>query len=173
VCSKPSYGLNLKVGDRSNRTAIRSHSGYDGAIRKTCVATLLKAFAYPLASNGQTYFPSTSGNAFVLLCSDIDKKPLDTTSSDYQHFAACIGYMEGFIDGISEEIAFAHSIMGKEPPGPFCLASEIENGQMIRVGLKYIGDHPEEAHYRTALLISLGLRDAFPCSAHPATSDRR
>jgi len=102
----------------------------------------------------------------VRLCSVIDKDAKDETRSDYLHLAACIGYVEGIVDGISEEVAYAHAMTEKEPPSPFCLPEEAENGQLIRIVLKYIGNHPEEAHKRTAFLISLAMKDAFPCTTH-------
>jgi hypothetical protein len=136
-------------------------------MRKTYIAFLLMAFAYPLVSQEQSEFPSTSGNAFVRVCSALDKNSDEQTRMDYVHTAACIGYLTGIIDGVSEEAAYSHAMTERVPPSPFCMPDDAENGQLIRIVLKYIGDHPEEAHKRTAFLISLALKQAFPCSTHP------
>jgi len=76
----------------------------------------------------------------------------------------CIGYVEGVSDGVFEEVAFAHAMSNKEPAKPYCLPEDTENGQLIRIVLKYVRDHPEEAHYSTAFLIVKALREAFPCT---------
>ena len=134
-------------------------------MRLASVAILLVVVvSFPLVTAQQPQeFPSTSGNAFVRVCSAIDKKAEEETHVDVEHAVACIGYVEGVVQGISEEVNYVHAKTDKEPPRPFCLPDGTENGQLIRVVLKYIGDHPEKAHYSSALLIGLALMDAFPC----------
>lgn len=100
------------------------------------------------------------------LCSAIDKKTEEATHTDINHEIACLGYVEGVAQGESEEVAYVLTMTGKEPPGRFCVPEESENGQVVRIVLKYIGKHPEEAHYSTAFLIASALREAFPCTTH-------
>ncbi len=137
-------------------------------MRLTSLAILLVVISAPLVTAQQPQeLPSTSGNAFVRICSTIDTKPdKGATQLDVQHEIACIGYVEGVAQGESEEVAYVLAMTSKEPPGRFCLPEESENGQLVRIVLKYIGKHPEEAHYSTAFLIASALREAFPCTTH-------
>lgn len=141
-------------------------------MRLTSLAVFLIAFPSLLVSAQQApEFPSTSGNAFVRTCSAIDKNAEEEAHIDIQHAVACSAYIDGFVSGISEEADYAHAMTDKEPPRPFCLPEESENGQLIRIALKFIRNHPEEAHRPTAFLLASALRDAFPCGAH--TSKRQ
>ena len=109
-------------------------------------------------------FSSNSGNAFIQLCSVVEKDE-NLTAPEIQYTAACTGYVKGIVDGVSEEVAFAHAVTDREPPKPFCLPKDVETGQLISVTLKYIRNHPEETRKSAAFLIAKALREAFPCSA--------
>jgi hypothetical protein len=52
---------------------------------------------------------------------------------------------------------------GRKPASPFCVPDAADDGQIVRITLKYIRNNPEEAHKMTAVLIVEGLREAFPC----------
>ena len=112
-------------------------------------------------------FPDTSGNAFVRLCSAIDKD--GRTDREAKLNMACIGYVSGVVDGVFWEVAFVGAKGSKEPPKPYCLPENTENGQLIRIVMKYIRNHPEEAHQKTAFLIFNALGEAFPCKSKPCT----
>jgi Rap1a immunity proteins len=105
-------------------------------------------------------FPSTSGNAFVRFCSAIEKGEL-TTREDLRNTVACVAYVEGVVQGVNVEIAYSKTTTGNEPNIP--LPDTAENGQIVKVTLKYIRNHPEEAHKPTASLQLEALREAFPC----------
>ena len=109
-------------------------------------------------------YPSTSGNAFLRLCSVVEKNEIET-NQEGQHVVACVAYVEGVVQGVSAEVAFVRDVGGKEPLKPFCLPDNVENGQIIRITLKYIRNHPEEAHQSTVILVVQALREAFPCQA--------
>lgn len=106
--------------------------------------------------------PSTSGNAFLRLCSVIDNDRLD--APEPYNAWACLGFVDGVLEGIKTEVAFVHLVTGKEPPSPYCLPEGVENGQIIRMVLKFIKDHPDEAHKPTVVLILETLEDPFPCT---------
>jgi hypothetical protein len=110
--------------------------------------------------SGPREYPST-GNAFDRLCSVVEKNKTET-----QHGVACIAYVVGLIDGVSKETEFVLAVSNKQPPMPFCLSDDVENGQLIRIVLRYIRNHPEEAHLSTAFLVVQALREAFPCQAN-------
>jgi len=106
--------------------------------------------------------PADSGNAFVRLCSVIDKDDAGKTSLEGMHEVACLGYINGLTQGIDAGIMFAQ-VSDKSLPKPYCLSSEAEMGQLIRVVLKYIKGNPEMAHLPTVALAMLALQQAFPC----------
>lgn len=136
-------------------------------MRVKSLAVLFVVICSPLVFAQQPQeFPATSGNAFVRTCSVIDKEAEKKTSVlEMQDVAVCLGYVRGVTDGISNEVAYASAITNQEPPSPFCLPEKSTNGQLVRIVLKYIGNHPEEAHETTTLLIIAALKDAFPCTA--------
>jgi len=105
--------------------------------------------------------PSTSGNVFLRLCSSIDKDERSATEAG--HLVECVAYTEGVIDGVVSEAAYVNVKTGKETPEPYCLP-KAESGQLVRIVLKYIRNHPEEAHQPTAFLIVVALQEAFPCA---------
>ena len=107
-------------------------------------------------------FSSSSGDAFVRSCSVVEQDEKQT-AQEIRQTAACVGYLAGIVDGVSEEVAFAHAVTDKEPPKPFCLLKNVENTQLVSVTLTYIRNHPEEAHKSAAFLIAKSLREAFPC----------
>jgi hypothetical protein len=106
-------------------------------------------------------FPSTTGNAFIRQCSVLEGNA--TTGVELQQEVACIGFVEGFINGIYAEAVYIYKVNHKEPPKPFCLPAEVENGQLVKVALKYIRNHPEEAHQPSAPLIVKAFEKSFPC----------
>jgi hypothetical protein len=44
---------------------------------------------------------------------------------------------------------------------PFCLPAEI--GQLVRIALKYIRNHPEKAQEKSVFLAVDSLHEALPC----------
>jgi hypothetical protein len=95
------------------------------------------------------------------LCSVIDKQ--DQNNSDANHAMACIGYVSGFTSGVEFGTAFVEDKAGKKVRGPFCRPDEVENGQLIRVALKFIRDNPERAHQPTSWLLMDAFGKAYPC----------
>src|SRR5208283_1533632 len=86
--------------------------------------------------------PSASGNDFVRLCSVIDKDDAEKTKLEGLQEIVCVAYVAGLRDGVAAEIAFAES-ENKSAPKPYCLQSAVENGQLVKIALKYIKGHPE------------------------------
>lgn len=87
--------------------------------------------------------PVDSGNEFYSECSLAAKRPY------------CLAYIRGAADAID-----LNDIQRKI----FCPPEGVTIGQMLDVSLAYIERHPEKRHYRTIVLVSFGLMDAFPCS---------
>jgi hypothetical protein len=130
--------------------------------RMKSLSLILIVLCVPLFGSSQTGETlDTSGNAFVRLCSAIEKE--DTTNSDINHLMACIGYVSGFVSGVDFGAGFAEDQAGKKVRRPFCRPVEVENGQLIRVVLKYVRDNPEKAHQPTSWLLMNAFGKAFPC----------
>ena len=91
------------------------------AIAAGILGFLCPVLARPLGPSAQSSpeFPSTSGNAFVRLCSAVSNDG-NESRSDAVHIGACIGYLEGVIHGVLAEVAFARATSNSEPPQPFC-----------------------------------------------------
>jgi hypothetical protein len=58
----------------------------------------------------------------------------------------CMGYIAGVGDSIG-----------------FCGGENVTYGQMIKVVLKYMNDHPEQLNQQSSSIIHRALFDAFPC----------
>lgn len=123
---------------------------------------LLSGTTLTNSASQQVEFPSTSGNAFVRVCSGIEKH--DATHTEIQHAIACLAYVEGITHGVAAESAWVRVAANKEPPRPFCLPENVENGQLVGIALKYIRNHPEKSHQSGALLVVESLSEALPCS---------
>jgi Rap1a immunity proteins len=95
-----------------------------------------------------------SGNAFLSLCGNMP----DNAPSGFQQ-GDCLGYIVGVDNGVQT----AYDI--ENQPQPYCVPDAVTHGQMIRVLIKFINDHPEKAHEETRLLEFEALMGAFPCKA--------
>jgi len=69
-------------------------------------------------------------------------------------FGFCLGYVSGAFDGLG--------VAG------VCTPNKVSNGQMVRVVLKYLREHPEELHRDKLLLVSAAYLKAWPCAATKA-----
>ena len=109
----------------------------------------------------------TSGNAFLSRCSVVEKEKSKRFGTDLSNIIACAEYVRGFTTGVQAEQLYAQGKTdGKVViPAPFCLPSDIPNGQIICVVLKSIRDNPEMSHQPTAIFIMGALKNAFPCSS--------
>ncbi len=130
---------------------------------KTLGLVLFLMFVRCPASSAQgpieTY--SSSGNAFLRLCSAIDDDK--ATAGERADVIGCIGFVSGFMTGVAAETGLVMSKIGKKTPEIFCRPDNVEHGQVVRIVLKYIRNHPEEAHRVTELIMVSALSEAFPC----------
>lgn len=107
----------------------------------------------------------TSGNAFVRICSVIENDK-NLSEREFGQLMNCLGYVSGFADGVEHEAMYTNSRAKRATQGasvPFCIPDEVENGQLIRIVLKYIRDNPAQEHKPTPLLIVAALELSFPC----------
>jgi hypothetical protein len=106
-------------------------------------------------------FPSTSGNAFISVCSVIEKKP--ETRLDAANIMSCISFVEGVVRGIGLGVKYAEAIAGRKLEHPFCIPEDASKGQLVIVVLKFIRNHQEKASAPSYLPVAESLTAAFPC----------
>jgi Rap1a immunity proteins len=97
------------------------------------------------------------GNEILEVCSVIKIQDME------QHEAMDLFYCMGFIEGVlsSQEIAIE-----LDNPSTVCKLPEegITTGQIVRIVVKYLEEHPEKLHLNSSLLVLDALRQAFPCT---------
>ena len=103
----------------------------------------------------------TSGNSFVRQCSAIDKET--QTAAEAVNAAQCIAYVMGLDFGLRYERSYAEAVTGRKLREKYCIPGDVENGQLVRVVLKYIRSHPEDAQKPAPVLIIEALQKAYPC----------
>jgi hypothetical protein len=70
----------------------------------------------------------------------------------------CIGYVSGFLDGMSVAVT---STGGRQN---VCLPQRgITNDQAIRIFVKYLRDNPQTLHETGRMSLYISLAKAFPC----------
>jgi hypothetical protein len=75
------------------------------------------------------------------------------------------GYNEGkciaFVIGVDAGYQMDRGVDGMQ--SHVCMPEGVTYGQMVKVVVKYLNDHPEELHHPAALLTLNALIGAFPC----------
>ena len=104
-----------------------------------------------------------SGNSWMVICGQGEysgNKRNDNLDS------TCEAYTEGVISGLAFGISYAK----KGTPPLWCGSSRHTVGQLVRVIMKYMNNHPEYHHTAIPILIKYALSEAFPvpCSKNPS-----
>jgi len=89
-----------------------------------------------------------SGNWLERLC----------TAHDEGSRGACAGFILGAVDATSA-VERRDGIAKR-----YCAPRNAEVGQMARVILKWLADHPEDLHYDASSLVITALINAWPCA---------
>jgi hypothetical protein len=119
------------------------------------VLILCVSIAVPVAkTQNNTMDVGDSGNAFLSLCGNMP----DNAPSGFQQ-GDCLGY----VVGVDDAIRMAYDVQNQTQP--YCVPEEVTHGQVVRVLIKFIHDHPEKAHAETRMLEFQALIGAFPCKA--------
>ncbi len=90
------------------------------------------------------------GNAFVDHC----------LSDDARSEAYCFAYVAGVADMVG-----SISVPMVSGFTAVCFPDETTLGQLNRVVVKYLKAHPEETHEPAVVLVTVALREAFPCQS--------
>lgn len=102
------------------------------------------------------------GNELLSNC----KTALATKSKDTSWEELCTseyssGYCYGFIFGVVSA-SLLNRIESKASPD-FCLSPQVTMGQIVRVVVKHLENHPEKLHQSGATLVLEAQKEAFPC----------
>jgi hypothetical protein len=99
-----------------------------------------------------------TGNELLKICEHVDAPDSEVTW-DTMH---CLGYITGVTDANTVWWDFKPEVRG----GPnYCPAEGVNNGQIFRIVVKYLREHPERLHFPAARLINDALTKAFPCKS--------
>jgi hypothetical protein len=72
-------------------------------------------------------------------------------------------YVLGVVQGAEFGTGIVEAKTDKKVPKLFCISGDVENGQLVKIVLKYIRDNPKAAHLNTPYLIIYAMRKAYPC----------
>jgi hypothetical protein len=83
----------------------------------------------------------------------IRSDPERMSGIEMQRGMHCLGYVSGFVSGY---------LLGRN--GDLCLPEDVTTGQLVRVFLKYLNDHPADLHLRASVLLRRALAGSYPCA---------
>jgi hypothetical protein len=92
------------------------------------------------------------GHALLQDCTEALK---EDQNKDSLKVMWCYGYLKGIGD------MRALNTMVSVPPD--CTPQKVTIGQMTRIVVEYLQDHPKELHYLSASLVVKAITEAFPC----------
>jgi hypothetical protein len=78
-----------------------------------------------------------------------------TEGADKSDQAYCLGYIAAVADTFSCSIPLFDFYW--KP------SSQMTNGQLVRVVMNWLHDHPENLHFAASSVVANALQDAFPC----------
>ena len=73
----------------------------------------------------------------------------------YQKQSEC----RGFIVGVADSARCTNPVNGYS----WSSAEHVTQGQVVKVVVKWLNEHPEKLHFASAGLVANALEDAFPC----------
>ncbi len=119
---------------------------------KTLALLFLTTLSLPIAGQSRTDF-TKSGNDFLLVC----EPAMNTTDDRLQvDRLSCIEWVNGVWAGIQTASKYTAQ-------KPFiAVPSTVVTGQVYRIAVKFMKDHPTELHLHAEDLIMLSLIEAYP-----------
>ena len=112
---------------------------------------LLLAVLIPATSFAVSNF--MGGNELLARCSNEGTKDVD-----YMDRSQCRGYIQGIAD------AHDRYAVWEDMQPNFCIPKNVNTGQLQKIVVKSLNDHPEGLHYAASSRVSNALHDAFPPS---------
>jgi Ssp1 endopeptidase immunity protein Rap1a len=104
------------------------------------------------------------GNSLLESC-NAALKAKDDSSAHVDRGAAwyCIGYVQGIRESLDAQRLLSSSTHADDPSG-ISIPEEVENGQVIRVVVRWLQNHPESLHEEKIVIMIWALREAFPAT---------
>ena len=118
-------------------------------MKLTLALLFLLVCSYVHAQSART---SNDGNALLHDCTE-GMKLLNGLSYNTSDAMTCVGFARGF----SEALNYSNRI---------CVTEGSTAGQMVRVLVKYLEDHPEQLAEGEEVVSYRAFRKAFPCSVN-------
>ncbi len=133
-------------------------------MKPTLIAiAILLSWALPAGAGAQT----TAGADIISKCKLAVRDVDNDTSADKPLIKSFdVGFCFGFIDGANsaqQVWAASDKTNHRNHAMSYCFPDSVTNGQMLRVFVKYLDDHPQDLHEPAALLYIEAMRKAFPC----------
>jgi hypothetical protein len=97
------------------------------------------------------------GNSLLTQCQQFIKAADRETDFDRGQAGMCVGFVEGVV---STTAFFSENL---ESEAKLCVPKNATNGQLARVVVKYLKDHPAKLNEGKTGLVWLAMRDAYPC----------
>lgn len=108
-----------------------------------------------LSLGGRAFARATSGEEILSKCQE---------SAEAFDNGFCAGFMDATLDTLNMwEASDISKKRSHDNDVHFCVPDKVTNGQLLRVFVKYLEDHPEELHKPANLLLVEAFRKAFPC----------
>lgn len=86
------------------------------------------------------------------------KEMLAHCTNNASNSSLCFGYAIGVMDGLMNA-----DILANTPNANVCPRADVSYYQTIRVGIKYLRDHPADLQSPASALLVEAYRNAYPC----------
>lgn len=120
-------------------------------------AIVVFAILFIIANQAMCDDKIVDGNLILEHCIKVQQFFEGRSSADSSKAGICVGYIQG-----ARDMHDVYQFASKATP-LFCIPSQVPNGQLVRILLKYLQSHPEKLHLNGGFLCSLAFVEAFPC----------
>jgi len=134
-------------------------------MKKACLAAVcaVTVYALPLQSQSTSTADMESLRYLANACQDTETPPQTFNTTD-RPFRA--GYCAGYISAATDWLQYVKYLAKSGNTSPtVCLPSNVQNGDLLKVLVKYANDHPEQLHVPAFIGLNLALSQAYPCPA--------
>ncbi len=123
--------------------------------------TLLIVSLLPYAAHSQQRM---TGMKLLDECQLAIKESNQVPPADWVDVGHCIGYLQGYWSAW-QIWSLANKESGGKLRSPACIPDGVTTGEIVRVVVKYLKDHPNKLHEDAGILVFWALSGAYPCSA--------
>jgi hypothetical protein len=82
---------------------------------------------------------------------------------EYAHMLSCFGYVKGWRDAMTAQYV-VNKIQKRSNGDSVCIPDDSTNGELAKVLVKYLNEHPTQLHYEAGVVAYQAFRLAYPCS---------